>query len=155
MVRAEKPEGEVAPLKIERSAQGAYGPTEERGIRVIRTEAAWKALWGGQDAPEGLGNVDFEKEMVIWVTMGLRNTGGFSVSIQGVEVTGEPRLRVIVAESSPGPDAMVTMALTTPWAAAVVARQPEMPVERVPAGADGVPETRRQIRTSPGRPQVP
>jgi hypothetical protein len=66
--------------------------------------------------------------IVIAVFMGTRMSGGYSVKITGVEQND--KVTVKVKESSPPPDAMVTMALTSPYHVVVVPKS-DKPVEFV------------------------
>jgi hypothetical protein len=81
-----------------------YRPnTRERAFLVIQSGT-------GKDAD---GGVDFTKETILVAAMGTRRTGGYRISIDAVYQLPD-RVQVLVMESSPGPDQMVTMAFTWP-----------------------------------------
>jgi hypothetical protein len=57
--------------------------------------------------------VDFGQSMVILAAMGVQNTGGHVISIEGVHRRGK-RFFVTVRQVSPGPGCMTTQVLTSP-----------------------------------------
>lgn len=97
---------------------GQHGGALTSGHRVLRDLKTWNDHWSaaGQDAPRAL---DPAREMAIVVFLGERRTGGYLVEITGVESSAEG-LIVTTRESAPPPGAMVTQALTQPWALALV-----------------------------------
>lgn len=110
--------GCVGSAAFDTIAQGASGGYRERAALVIRTEEQWQALWDRHAAtilPKPRPpKVDFTKEMVIAVFLGEQPTGGFSVTITQVEQRVDA-LRVVVEETAPPPDAMVTQAFSSPY----------------------------------------
>ena len=75
----------------------------------------WEEIVGGGERPQ----VDFDSESVVILLAGSRRSGGYSVEPRGVTVDG----RVLVVDAvvkSPPPDAIVTMALTSPFAVIAV-----------------------------------
>jgi hypothetical protein len=97
---------------------GAYGGAEVAGHRVLRDARAWADHWRavGQEAPRAL---DPTREMAIVVFLGERRTGGYAMEITAVEARADG-WSVTTRETSPPPGAMVTQALTQPWALALV-----------------------------------
>jgi hypothetical protein len=51
---------------------------------------------------------------IVFIGMGLKATGGFSIEVEQVERIGS-EIHIKVIETSPGPDDMVTQALTNPF----------------------------------------
>ncbi|RYE76774.1 MAG: protease complex subunit PrcB family protein [Myxococcales bacterium] len=93
----------------------------KKGVTLLRTAAEYKAFFGVK-APAGL----FPKSWVVHYAMGTKNTGGYEVEITSVKrgsATGH-RLSVGVTTRSPGPQCMVTQALTSPQVAVRIAAQP-------------------------------
>jgi hypothetical protein len=115
--QAARPPAE-AETRILAQWSGQYGSAESPGHRVLRDIPAWNDHWRavGQDAPRPL---DPAREMAIVVFLGARRTGGYAVEITGVETSSEGVI-VTTRESAPPPGAMVTQALTQPWALALV-----------------------------------
>lgn len=113
---------------------GDYGGSEQFAVRVLRTASEWEAFWRQvrRGQPRSL---DVAREMAVAVSLGERRTGGYRVEIVGVQPQ-ERKLVVTYREITPAPDMMVTQALTTPWAVAVVPRS-DLPVEPRPLADAG------------------
>lgn len=105
-------------------ASGANSAIEEATRMVIDDEQTWHAWWlrhaanlsdgtqpGGIKPPP----VDFAKENVLVATLGMRSTGGYDIGFSAVTVDGKT-LTAILRTTSPGPDDIVTRALTRPFA---------------------------------------
>jgi hypothetical protein len=117
-VAAEKGPG----VTIIKEWSGAYSAQEKPKHMVAKDQKAWEEIWSGMNGnispkPE-TPKIDFDRQMVIAVFMGTRNTGGYSVKITRIESNGT--LMVWVKQSSPPPGMMVTEALTAPYHAVVV-----------------------------------
>jgi hypothetical protein len=86
--------------------------TDQAGMtataRLIRSENAYRRLFG--HASPG---IDFRRDVVVFYSAGTKNTGGYTASITAVEKRGQ-RLHVSTELVTPGPDCIVTQALTTP-----------------------------------------
>lgn len=92
---------------------GLPGKTEE----VLRNNADWKKLWDKHSSnvwPQPpLPAVDFSREMVVAVSLGARNSGGYSVSIKSI-VDGT-NIVVTYKETTPDPSGIYTAAITHPF----------------------------------------
>ncbi|HVS51801.1 MAG TPA: protease complex subunit PrcB family protein [Opitutaceae bacterium] len=99
---------------------GTQGGMRAFSVRAIRANADWISLWKqiGREAPQAF---DEAHDMAVAIFIGERRTGGYGVEIVGTR-PGDDRLIVEFRETTPAPDAMVTQALTTPWAVALVPR---------------------------------
>lgn len=99
---------------------GPYGGERSAATRVLRSAAEWSAFWQqvGREPPRTL---DPKREMAVAIYLGEKRTGGFSVAIVGTRAQ-EGKLVVDYRASKPPPGAMVTDALTAPWAIAIVPR---------------------------------
>jgi hypothetical protein len=124
-----------ADIPFRKLDRGAYSGITEATNRVIKTEAEWEKLWKRHGAlrvpPQPVPAVDFEMEMVVAVFMGQKPTGGHAIEIKRIETTPS-RLRIFVERKEPGPDAIVTQALTAPFHFVAVSRsdlKPEFVVE--------------------------
>jgi hypothetical protein len=118
---ASEPEADKGWREID---SGTHSAIEEASQVVIQDATVWDVWWRkhtknmfDSEQPDGIKppEVDFEKETVIVATLGMRSTGGHSVRFVGVNKEGES-LTVTLQSTSPGPDDMVTMALTYPFA---------------------------------------
>jgi hypothetical protein len=81
--------------------------------RLIRSESGYRRLFGHHSP-----GVDFEQDVVLFYSAGAKNTGGFGADITGI-VKHARALTVTTQLTVPGPDCVVTQALSTP---AVLAR---------------------------------
>lgn len=84
----------------------------------IETQVQWEELWARHQAivmpAPAPPPVDFSRQMVIAAVDGQEPSGGYRLEITGIEeVAG--RLEVRVSKEIPGPDCLVTAALTQPF----------------------------------------
>ncbi len=89
--------------------------------------------------------------MAAVIFLGEKNTGGYGAEIIGARVR-EGRLVIDYREISPAPDAMVTQALTSPWAVVILPRS-ELPMTANnlnPPGSGLRPETPGESPVAPG-----
>ena len=97
-----------------------YSDIEARQRLVIRSVTQWQALWddivAGISPKPSLPPVDFTREMVVFTGMGVRNTGGYSITIPAA-FEHEGTVYVAVHEVSPERSCLLTQALTSPVAA--------------------------------------
>jgi len=101
--------------------RGAYAASHGGRNAVLATSDAdyqrfWQELVGGADAPPA---VDFAENVVVFLFAGQRNTGGWSVDPKSVTIEGDTAV-IDAAVTGPPPDAMVTQALTYPYAVVAV-----------------------------------
>jgi hypothetical protein len=105
---------------------GQQAAVQGRALLAARTDEEWRRIWelAGEEPPGPLP----DGWMAVAVFAGVRDTGGHSVEIGTVgpeEETGmPPRVHAVYRIREPAPDAMVTQALTSPWAVRIV---PELP----------------------------
>jgi hypothetical protein len=93
---------------------------------VIRTAEQWSQVWARVTqvylprpaAPP----VNFDHEMVVFVAMGQRPTGGYSITVEGV-YAANGRIFAEVRERSPGAGCITSEALTEPVDAVRVPRR--------------------------------
>lgn len=114
-----------APSPTLELARGTSSAIQETRVAVARTPEAWAELWaehGANRVPHPPApEVDFERHMVVAVFLGTRTSGGYGVEIAECRAH-EDRIVVRARETRPAPDAMVTMALTAPYAMVAVPR---------------------------------
>lgn len=105
-------------------ASGTQSNIEEKTQQIIQTQDQWQKWWNkhstSQDQPGNAESqkppkVDFDKETVLAITMGMRSTGGHTIQFSDIR-REDKSLKAVVTTSSPAPDARVTMALTYPFA---------------------------------------
>ena len=87
-------------------------------FEMVQTENQLITLWNRAQTrllqPPPVPVVDLARETVIGIFLGQRNTGGYGVSVRRV-VVEEGELYVDVEVTEPGPGAIVTQAITSPW----------------------------------------
>ncbi len=84
------------------------------GVVRIDNPAAFDNLWQGLFAPREQPAVDWDSEAVIGVFLGEKPTGGYSVIVRKVARIAADHVQVQVDVREPGPDDIVTMAITYP-----------------------------------------
>ena len=114
-------------------AQYLYSGIPDRRRLYIDNQAEWAELWADVAAniqpPPPVPQIDFANEAVVVAAMGMRGTGGYSITIEGV-YEGEGKLFVAVRETSPGSNCIVTQATTAPVHAVRTARR-SLPIQFV------------------------
>jgi hypothetical protein len=114
------------PVSFRSLARGYHSGLAEEGVEVARNEMEWKALWQRHTAtvlprPEP-PEVDFEREMVLSISLGTRPTGGHAVSVERVLARDGSTL-VEAVERGPAPDAFVPEVVTQPYHMVAVPRR--------------------------------
>lgn len=77
--------------------------------------STWTTRVGGGEPP----SVDFSKEAAVFVFGGMRNTGGYSVEVRKANIEGDALVLDVVVHGPP-PGAIVTQAITYPYAVVAV-----------------------------------
>jgi hypothetical protein len=97
----------------------------DRRESVVRDSVQWRSLWtelvGRRAATTPVPAVDFGREMIVFVSMGSRPTGGYAVTIE--RITRAPNALVVSAVyRSPGPRCGVGQAVSAPVDVVLVPR---------------------------------
>jgi len=106
-------------VEIRTLANDTYAAATEKSAQFARDEATYDRLWStlvGNGTPPP---VDFTTESVVFVMAGQKRSGGYSVIVNGVALDGQT-LTVDATVKSPPPNAIVSMALTSPYAVVAV-----------------------------------
>jgi FAD dependent oxidoreductase/PrcB C-terminal len=106
--------GSLAPVPFTTLTQGDQSGIDEARQVVVRTPEEWQALWKEHATGQAMPSVDFSKMMVVGVFLGTRNSGGYRVTISGIERDGD-NLVVTWREDKPGTRDIVTQVLTFPF----------------------------------------
>lgn len=88
--------------------------------------ALWQQIHAGQNAPPPVPQVDFSEDMVIALVDSVRPTGGYSIDITAVQPTDQG-VFVTGVQTSPGPNCVVSQALTQPYHLVTVSWTPGNP----------------------------
>lgn len=111
----DEPNGPPMTRQVIQSAHcGLTGP----GLAFVQTSEGLQKLLelpAQNMAVQQLRQVDLEKEHLLFVTLGEKPTGGYSVSLASASVEStENTLRLSMAVRSPAPGTMVTQVITSP-----------------------------------------
>lgn len=123
------PEGDVTP-EFRLLSSGAYGARASKGldersgpaVEIARDDRSYIDIWSrvvGSGAPPP---VDFEKESVVFLALGVRSSGGWGVAPKTV-VIAEGAARVTAEVVRPGAREITTMAFTAPYSVIAVAHR--------------------------------
>jgi hypothetical protein len=103
----------AAPVAIGERVDGNSAALKTLGTYHIETKEQYDALGDADIFPGGL---DFDESDLVIVALGEQPTGGYSVSIESIQLAGG-ELAVTGKATAPGADAVVTQALTYPYSA--------------------------------------
>jgi len=110
-------------VEVRSLSRGGFSGIQEARQEVVRDSQAWTNIWsqhrGKSSAP--CPPVDFSKEMVVVVTMGRQNSGGFAVRVMGAETTRDA-MRIRVSRTSPQKGNRAIQVLTAPYEFVAVPR---------------------------------
>lgn len=96
-------------------AQGSQSGIEEPRTVVVRTPAAWRALWKEHSRSAApAATVDFRRFMVVGVFLGTRPTAGYAIEIASVSMR-EDIMLVEYREVSPDAGDITAQVLTSPF----------------------------------------
>jgi hypothetical protein len=115
------------PVPFSVLATGYYSSYQGgRFVQLITNQSDWSSAWSviGRGSSGPLPEVNFNTRAVVLVYQGLKNTGGYGVSISEIRREGTG-LIVRVSEQSPKPGDVTTEALTSPFVAVSIPRPPE------------------------------
>jgi len=105
---------------------GTMGGISTASTKVIRTSGDfatfWRSLTGSSQVPT---DVNFNTDMLVCITLGQRNSGGYSVSVQKVQKTDVGTITVFYVEKRPSPRAPTTMQITSPYVIVKMKQRPE------------------------------
>lgn len=135
------------PVQQSATARGDLVGPGPSGVHVLRTAEQWRNFQRDHrlDWPV---NIDFNRDMVIAVLLGTRNSGGYSAKISDVRAT-DWLIEVTYSEIPPQANQAVSAALTNPYVLSVIPRsQNPVAFSRGHFGAQTIPydEYTRQVR---------
>jgi hypothetical protein len=110
---------------IRNLAKGGFSGFQQPAQIVITNKTQWAEVWKkhsskqirAKPAPE----VDFEKESVLFVALGQKRSGGFSIEITGIDQSGG-KTNILVRAQAPKPGGMQLQAITSPFHIVAVPR---------------------------------
>ncbi|AFM02534.1 hypothetical protein Fleli_0022 [Bernardetia litoralis DSM 6794] len=119
--KSSKDKQENKPIPFETVFETMSLGSETQGTKVVQSKEDLKdfEVANGNDMAKELLEVDFEKNTLIMVMAGMKNTGGFDIKIEKIINTND-KITVFYKEINPPKDAMLTMALTYPLHAVTI-----------------------------------
>lgn len=100
--------------EIKKLAEGSNSKIDTPFVFIARTKETYAQMQTMLENLPPAAEFDFSKTAVVAAFAGEKNTGGFSLAIDGT------RGNIAIKVKSPPPDAMVTQALTTPYLVSLV-----------------------------------
>lgn len=104
------------PVTMLKRVNGNSAALKTIGKMHIETQADYDALGDANIFP---GEIDFDVNDLVIVALGEQSTGGYSISIESIQLQGG-ELAVTGKASAPGADAITTQALTYPYSAVLI-----------------------------------
>jgi hypothetical protein len=97
-----------------------------RTVQLIANENDWVSAWRviGRGSSGPIPAVNFNTRAVVIIYQGLKNSGGYGVSISEIRREGTSLL-IHATEQSPKPGDMTTAAMTSPFVAVSIPKPPE------------------------------
>jgi len=109
----------VESVEMQTIARGSYAAAESRQAVLATNDAEYRKQWQVLIGEGSTPAVDFEKNVVVFLLGGMRNTGGWSVVPVSVLIEGD--VAIIDAKvQGPPPGAITTQAITYPYAVVTI-----------------------------------
>lgn len=110
---------------IRNLAKGGFSGFQKPVQIVITNKTQWADIWSKHSAKQipakPAPEVDFEKESVLFVALGQKRSGGFSIEIAGVDRSGG-KTNILIRTHAPKPGGMQLQAITSPFHIVAVPR---------------------------------
>lgn len=129
---------ELAFSKVKDEAYSTYESATPRLV-LIETQAEWEKFWsveleGNKFPVPPAPQIDFQTQILLAAFTGQKNTGGYGISVTGVDtntISGSADVVVYVNQEVPAADAVLTQALTSPAQVVSVERNNNFTLEDV------------------------
>ena len=100
---------------LDRGSNSGYLEADCVAVRsAVQFETLWRQVYRTRSPAPPMPELSFEDGIVLAAFMGRKPTGGYSVTVETVRL-GEKEIVVELRRRSPGPDEIVTQALTAPY----------------------------------------
>jgi hypothetical protein len=100
---------------------GIQEPKQEVYTNQADFEKAWNLAWSNFEEPVTLPTIDFTKETVALVALGMKNNGGYQLKIDQI-TQDQNNLIIDYTETTPNPKCSYTMAIVFPYEFVVFAK---------------------------------
>lgn len=112
---------------LEVLSNSEYSQFNETERLVIKSDAGLQSVYDRIATKEATPQIDWEKNQVVLLSMGQRNTGGFRIIVDKV-VYGNSEILVYYKTSEPKAGERVTQALTAPYVLFTIDNKKDLPV---------------------------
>jgi hypothetical protein len=96
-------------------ADGSFGNGEAESLVVITDETSLEKWWSSNAGSDPMPKVDFEKDILFAVAMGVKNTSGYYPTIDSACLDDTETLEITVGMHIPGPKCIVLPVITYPY----------------------------------------
>lgn len=100
---------------------GMQEPKQEVYTNEKDFEKAWNMAWSNFEEPVTLPKIDFTKETVALVALGMKNNGGYQLKVDNI-TEDQNNLTIHFTETTPNPKCSYTMAIVFPYEFIVFAK---------------------------------
>jgi len=104
-----------------------YSQFDQTERLVVKSDAGLQSIYDRLTTKEATPQINWYKNQVVLLSMGQRNTGGFSISVDRV-VYGNSEILVYYKTTEPKVGEMVTQALTAPYVLFTIDNKKDLPV---------------------------
>jgi hypothetical protein len=108
--------------------QNNYGGPDTSGIAIIDNTREFQKIWLSLETSIPLPLIDFSKQVVAFVFMGAKPSGGYGYEIAGYQANPDGTSQIEILAYSPGINDMVSMALTSPYMVLVAKKRQHNPI---------------------------
>ena len=112
---------------IEILSESHYSQFNDTQYLVVKSDAGLQSIYDRIATKESIPQINWNKNQVVLLAMGQRNTGGFNIAVDKV-VYGDSEILVYYKTSEPKAGDMVTQALTAPYTLFTIANKKDLPV---------------------------
>jgi|SRR5699024_633584 len=113
--------------EIEVLSESYYSQFTEAQNLVVKSDAGLQFIYDRFGTKETIPQINWNKNQVVLLAMGQRNTGGYSIAVDKV-VYGESEIMVYYMTNGPKAGDRVTQALTAPYTLLTIANKKDLPI---------------------------
>lgn len=112
---------------LEVLSESSYSQFNETERLVVKSDAGLQSVYDRIVTKEATPQINWDKNQVVLLSMGQRNTGGFGIAVDKV-VYGNSEILVHYKTTGPKAGDMVTQALTAPYVLFTIENKKDLPV---------------------------
>lgn len=120
--KVQESSGAVAFKTLDKNTNsGIQEPKQEVYTNEKDFEKAWNIAWSNFEEPVTLPKIDFTKETVALVALGMKNSGGYQLKVDNI-TEDQNNLTIHFTETTPNAKCSYTMAIVFPYEFIVFAK---------------------------------